>query len=120
MSRTILFGLILCAIAVTSLKRTKILPDIPTLDESGVKGFEVSGWQAILVPTGTPAVTIRQLQRNIADIILAPEVSARMARLGLDMIGSPPGEFAHYLESEVSKWSTLITNLGLKGSRTEN
>jgi tripartite-type tricarboxylate transporter receptor subunit TctC len=108
------------AIAVTSLKRSKILPDIPTLDESGVTGFEVSGWQAILAPAGTHAAAIRKLQRQIAEIVLAPDVSARMATLGLDMIGSTPGEFARYLESEVSKWGTLVTSLGLKGSGTEN
>lgn len=105
------------ALAVTSLRRTRILPDVPTLDESGVKGFEVSGWQAILVPAGTPQPVILRLQERIAGIVLAPPVVARMAKRGLEMIGSTPDAFGRYLETEIAKWGTLIRNLGLSKSQ---
>jgi tripartite-type tricarboxylate transporter receptor subunit TctC len=105
------------ALAVTSLERAPVLPDVPTLDESGVKQFEVSGWQAVLAPAGTSIAIRAKLQRAISEILNAPDVSARMAAQGLTIVASPPAQFGEYLASEVSKWGELIRRLRLNTAR---
>ena len=101
------------AVAVTSLKRAQVLPAVPTLHESGVTGFEVSGWQGVFAPAGTPDSIRQKLQREIARAIHVPELSKHMAVQGLTTVGSTPQEFRRYVVAEVTKWSELIGHLGL-------
>ena len=99
------------ALAVTTLKRTRVLPGVPTLHESGVPGFEVSGWQGVFAPRNVPPAIALKLQAAIAAILDTPDVAERLAAQGLDPVASTPEAFRLYLESEVPKWSALIRGL---------
>jgi len=100
------------AVAVTTIERTPALPEVPTLHESGVKDFEVSGWQAVLAPAGTPEEIRQKLQLAIAGILHTPAVAAHMQRLGLQVVASSPQTFGRYLDAEVAKWGALVRRLG--------
>jgi len=101
------------AVAVTSLARVGVLPEVPTLDESGVKGFEVSGWQAVLAPVGTPARIREKLQEAIAQSLRVPAITERLQASGLEVVASTPAQFGAYLAAEIAKWGALVERLSL-------
>ena len=102
------------ALAVTSLSRARVLPEVPTLDESGVTGFEVSGWQGVLAPAGTPWAIRQQLHAAVAEVLRAAEIAAQLEASGLDVVASTPDAFGRYLKTETTKWGALIRRLGLR------
>jgi tripartite-type tricarboxylate transporter receptor subunit TctC len=102
------------ALAVTSAKRTAVLPDVPTMQEAGVSGFDVSSWQAIYVPANTPPAVVDKLNKAIAGIVAKPEVSAKMQGLGLAYAPNSPAEFASFQAGEQSKWAKIIADGKLK------
>ncbi|MNT80824.1 Tripartite tricarboxylate transporter family receptor [compost metagenome] len=102
------------ALAVTSAKRTAVLPDVPTMQEAGVSGFDVSSWQAIYVPANTPPAVVDKLNKAIAGIVAKPEVSAKMQGLGLAYTPNSPAEFASFQAGEQSKWAKIIADGNLK------
>lgn len=95
------------ALAVSSLKRSSTLPDIPTIAESALPGFEVNTWLGALVPHGTPASVINRLNGAIVDAVQKPEVRERMKTVGGEPVGSSPAQMATYLKAELTRWSTL-------------
>ena len=102
------------ALAVTSLKRSPTLSESPTVDESGVRGFEVTLWGGLLAPAGTPAATVRKLQLETVKALAQPDVRAKFADLGLETIGNSPDEFAAVIKSEITQWAKLIKEAGIK------
>ena len=102
------------ALAVTSLKRSPTLSESPTVDESGVRGFEVTLWGGLLAPAGTPAATVRKLQLETVKALAQPDVRAKFADLGLETIGNSPDEFAAVIKSEIPQWAKLIKEAGIK------
>ena len=96
------------ALAVTSGKRTSQLPNVPTMAESGVTGYDVVSWQAIFAPAGTPAPIIQRLHAEIAKIIKSPEISERLTKLGMEPSGMTPTELAAFQASEIAKWAKVI------------
>jgi tripartite-type tricarboxylate transporter receptor subunit TctC len=102
------------ALAVTSLKRSPALPELPTVDESGVRGFEATLWGGLLAPTGTPATIVRKLHLETAKALAQPDVRAKFADLGLDTIGNSPDEFAAVIKSEIPQWAKVINESGIK------
>jgi tripartite-type tricarboxylate transporter receptor subunit TctC len=101
-------------LAVTTIKRARELPDLPTIDESGYKGFEVSGWYGIMAPAKTPAAVIGRLNREIVDVLKSAEtVKVLMAR-GYDPKPMAPETFRKYLQSEVARWSKAVKQYGIK------
>ena len=96
------------ALAVTSGKRTSQLPNVPTMAESGVTGYDVVSWQAIFAPAGTPAPIIQRLHAEIAKIIKSPEISERLTKLGMEPSGMTPTELAAFQASEIAKWAKII------------
>jgi tripartite-type tricarboxylate transporter receptor subunit TctC len=101
------------ALAVTSLKRATALPDVPTLDELGIKGQEAETMQGVLVPAGTPKEIVNLLQREIAAILGAPEVKEKVAALGFEPSGMSSAEFDAYIKAEIAKWRKVIENAGI-------
>jgi len=101
------------ALAVTSLKRAAALPDVPTLDELGIKGQEAETMQGVLVPAGTPKEIVDLLQREIAAILAAPDVKERVDALGFEPSGMSPADFDAYIKAEIAKWRGVIEKAGI-------
>ena len=102
------------ALGVTTAKRSAVLPDVPTIAESGFPGFQVDGWYALLAPARTPQHAIDKIYRDVADVLKNPQVAARIRSFGLEPNGLPPQEFAAYIRSELKKWGTVIREAGIK------
>src|SRR5580704_5118409 len=102
------------ALAVTTLKRTAILPDIPTMDEAGVAGFEATTWHGLVAPAGTPADIVETLHRAIVETLKDPGVEQKLAALGIDIVGDTPDEFTAYIAAEIPKWAAIIKASGAK------
>lgn len=102
------------ALGVTSLKRAAAAPDIPTLAEAGLPGFEAVSWFAMFAPANTPKTIVTKLQLEIAKILKSPDISKRLLDLGLEPIGSTPEELAVYQRSEIAKWAKVVKDSGAK------
>jgi len=102
------------ALAVTTMKRARELPDLPTLDESGYKGFEVSGWYGIMAPAKTPVAVIARLNQDIVAVLTTGETPKLLMTRGYDPKPMKPEVFAKYLQSEVARWSNAIKQYGIK------
>ncbi len=100
------------AIAVTTLKRTSILPDLPTMDEAGLKGFEASTWHGLVAPAGTPPQVIAVLHDAAVKALHDPGVQASLGRLGVDIVGDTPDEFKAYIAAEIPKWTAIVKASG--------
>ena len=96
------------ALGVTGARRSAALPEVPTLAESGVPGYEFVTWHGVLAPRGTPREIVALLNEKLRAILRAPELSARFAQMGLDVIASTPEEFSAHLKKEIEKWGRLI------------
>jgi len=102
-------------IAVTSAERAKSSPEIPTIAESGVKGYAVVNWYGVLAPAKTPRVIVDRLYKEIAKVLNDPEVEKRIAAEGAEAIDRTPKEFASHIKGEIEKWSKVIKEAGIKG-----
>ncbi len=102
------------ALAVTTLKRTAILPDIPTMDEAGLPGFEAATWHGLVAPAGTPPDIIGTLHRAIVETLKDTGVQQKLAALGVDIAPDSPDQFAAYIKSEIPKWAAIIKASGAK------
>jgi len=102
------------ALAVTSLKRSPAAPDLPTMDEAALPGFEAITWHGVVVPAGTSAAIIARLNREIVAILHLPEVVERLSGQGAESLGSTPEEFAAYIRSESVKWAKVVRESGAK------
>jgi tripartite-type tricarboxylate transporter receptor subunit TctC len=96
------------ALAVAGATRSPALPDLPTVAESGVRGYEASTWYPVLAPAGTPEGVVRRLNQLLVAIVRDPQVKEQLTNTGVDPIGSTPGELAAYLKSELVKWAKVV------------
>jgi tripartite-type tricarboxylate transporter receptor subunit TctC len=101
------------ALASTGPKRTAYLPAVPTVQESGIKDYEVVSWNGISVPTATPKTVAEALSRAINDVLPAPEVQDKATKLGMAMRGSTPEEMTARMKSDIAKWSAVIAKAGI-------
>ena len=101
-------------LAVTSLRRSPVAPNVPTIDESGYPGFEATVWYGLLAPAGTTATIVRKLHLETVRVLALPEVRAKLADLGIEVIGNSPEEFAAAIKSEIPKWAKLLKDSGIK------
>jgi tripartite-type tricarboxylate transporter receptor subunit TctC len=102
------------ALAVTGRDRASLAPDVPTVAESGLAGYEVYGWYGIAAPARTPRPVIDRLQAEVARIARDPKMKARLAGQGLDLVGNRPEEFDGFIRAEVAKWGEVLKRAGLK------
>ena len=102
------------ALAVTSKRRSALLPDVPTMEEAGIAGFEVVAWGGIVVPAGTPRPVIARLNREINNWLQAPATKAEFAQVGQVVLGGTPEFFKTHIDSEAKKWGDLIRKAGVK------
>lgn len=101
-------------LAVTTNKRSSVLPNVPTVAEAGIKGYELNGWYAVFVPAKTPQPIIDRLNEELVKALKQPEVKARFTQIGAEAVGSTPGELARYLKSETTKWSEIVRARNIK------
>jgi tripartite-type tricarboxylate transporter receptor subunit TctC len=101
------------ALAVTTEKRLPYLPDVPTIAELGFPGYEISSWQGVFAPAGTPPEIVAKINGELVRMVNAPEVRTRISREGADPIGSTPDQFAARVRSEIAKWSKVSKDAGL-------
>jgi len=102
------------ALGITSSKRSTVLPDVPTVSEAGVPGFDVSAWYALFVPAKTPEPVIRKMHADTVAALADPATRARLEQLGVGIVGSSPEELRAYLAAEMAKWSVIIDEAGIK------
>ena len=101
-------------LAIASARRSPTLPNLPTMDEAGVRGFEASTWAGLLMPAGTPQPIITKLYADLQKIYAQPDMKERMATGGFEAIGNSPKEFAAYIDLEVARWEKVIRAAGIK------
>src|SRR6266850_5462668 len=102
------------ALAVTSAKRSSVAPELPTIGEAGLSGFEANTWHGVMLPVGAPPPIIARLNREIVVILHLPEVVERLSSQGAEPVGSTPEEFAAYIKSEAQKWARVVKESGAK------
>jgi tripartite-type tricarboxylate transporter receptor subunit TctC len=104
----------LVGIAVTNPARSTSLPDLPTVSEAGVPGYEAVQWFGIAAPTGTPAAVVQKLNNEMRAILALPDVRAKFGDLGFDVVGNTPDEFARFIAGENQKWKKIADIAGTK------
>jgi tripartite-type tricarboxylate transporter receptor subunit TctC len=102
------------ALAVTTAKRSVSSPELPTMQEAGVPGYEVAGWYGMLAPAHTPPAIIDKLNRELLRILRLPDVAKRLETDGSEAVGTSPAEFDQHIRSEVARWRKLIIDTGIK------
>jgi len=102
------------ALGVSSAKRNTALPELPTVAEAGVPGYEAIEWQGVVVPTGTPRDVIVRLNQAFTKVTALPDVRERVAALGSDLVASTPEEFDAFIKRELAVWSKVVRDVGIK------
>ncbi|HBP29927.1 MAG TPA: tripartite tricarboxylate transporter substrate binding protein [Advenella kashmirensis] len=102
------------ALGVSSLKRLELLPEVPTLDEAGVKGYETVAWGGVVAPNGTPGEIIQTLNKALGNALRAPEVLKGLALLGAEPVGGSPEQFTRLIDLETRKWRQIIETAGIE------
>ena len=102
------------ALGVTSAKRSPAAPDIPTIAEQGLAGFEAVSWFALFAPAGTPRPVVDKLQGEVKRILESPDIARKLTEIGLEPVGSTPEELAAYQRSEIVKWAKVVKDSGAK------
>lgn len=101
-------------LAVTTARRSKILPDVPTVAESGLPGYEAMPWLGFVAPAGTPAAAVSRFHADLMEVLKEPAVQEKFNSLGLDIIGNQPQEFAEFIKKDIVKWAKVIKDSGAK------
>ena len=102
------------AIAVTTAKRFPLLPDLPTIAESGYPGFASDAWNGVLVPIATPKAIVTRLNAEINAVLKMPDVVQKMNAMGFDLVGGTPEDFGNLIKADVDRWGPVVKKLGLK------
>jgi tripartite-type tricarboxylate transporter receptor subunit TctC len=102
------------AVAVCSLKRSPVMPDVPTVDESGLKGYESTAWYGLLAPVKTPAGIVEQLNRGTVKVIQSPDVRDSFLKQGAEPVGSTPDAFGRLIRADIDKWAKVVKATGAK------
>jgi tripartite-type tricarboxylate transporter receptor subunit TctC len=102
------------ALAVSTIRRSPMFPELPTLDESGLKGIDVPQWIGIWAPAKTPPAIIDSLHRELVRVMALPQIRERFQREGAESVGNSPAEFAAFVASEVTRWTEVARKVGLK------
>jgi tripartite-type tricarboxylate transporter receptor subunit TctC len=104
------------ALAVTSGKRALSLPELPTMAEAGVADYDVTSWNGILAPAATPREIVGRLHQELVKILAVGAVKEQASKLGMEIVGSSPEEYATFLRAENEKWGKMVKNLKLRAN----
>ncbi|MDF3944383.1 tripartite tricarboxylate transporter substrate binding protein [Achromobacter denitrificans] len=102
------------AVAVTGARRSPLLPDVPTVAEAGVPGYEASAWHGVLAPRGTPEPVVQTLREAIIKVLADPALKARLEQDGIETVGSTPKDFNLALQAEIEKWRKVVDDAGIR------
>jgi tripartite-type tricarboxylate transporter receptor subunit TctC len=102
------------ALAVTTKDRLSVMPDVPTLQEAGVAGYELAAWQGVIAPAGTPRPIVERLNAEIVKLLQQPDTKARLTADGGQIITSTPDQFAAYIKSEIGRFAKVVKDSGAK------
>ena len=102
------------ALAVTDKKRSPVVPDLPTLDEAGLKGYELVGWNGLFVPRGTPKPVVNKLYGETKRALALADIKERLAQMGAEGVGNTPEQFAAFIRAEIPKWAKVVAAAGIK------
>jgi len=102
------------ALAVTRLQRSPLFPELPTLDEAGVSGFDMDSWAGIVAPAHTPPVIVTQLNRELRKIIDDPDVKSKLGNVGFEAFSSTPTEFEDFVKVQLGKWGKMVKDAGIQ------
>jgi len=102
------------ALAVTRIKRSALFPDLPTMDEAGIKGFNLDAWAGLVAPTGTPPEVVAKLNKTLRPIIDSPEVQAKFKNIGFEGFSSTPDELGGYIKSQIVEWKKMVTDANIQ------
>jgi tripartite-type tricarboxylate transporter receptor subunit TctC len=102
-------------LAVSRIKRSTLFPDLPTLDEAGVKGFNLDTWAGLVAPTGTPPAVVNKLNAALRKIIDSPEVQAKFKNVGFEGFSSTPEELGDYIKVQLGEWGKMVKDAGIQG-----
>jgi tripartite-type tricarboxylate transporter receptor subunit TctC len=102
------------ALGQTGLRRAHIAPDIPTLNESGLPGFNITAWIGAVAPKGTPQAVVQKLNAEIGRTLKDPEFAAKISAIGIDPLGDTPEQFAVFLRKEIPRWKQIVQDAGVK------
>ena len=100
-------------LAVSRAQRNPALPDVPTVAEAGVPGYEAIEWNGVMVPAGTPPVVVRRIHQALSKVLTAPAMKERIVGVGAEVVGSSPEEFTAFIKSEFSAWAKVIKETGI-------
>ena len=103
------------ALAISGAKRAQSAPDLPTIAESGVKGYDVMQWYGMFLPTRTPKPITDRLSSEIIKAAHHPDVAKRLAADGTEAVGSKPADFITHIKAEITRWSRVVKETGIKG-----
>jgi tripartite-type tricarboxylate transporter receptor subunit TctC len=104
------------ALAITSPQRSQLAPELPTMAEAGVPGYEMSGWNGIFAVKGTPPEIVSRLHSELTKILHSAEVRQELAALGAELVGDAPEEFAAFLRAETARWGKIIQEKGTRSA----
>ena len=105
-------------LAVSTLERIPVVPEIPSLNELGFKGFEAVSWHMIVAPAGTPRPIVDRLHAEFKRIVASPDFKEQTLKMGLNAIDSPPpDELKRYLDAEIVRWGELVKQVGIAGTQ---
>jgi tripartite-type tricarboxylate transporter receptor subunit TctC len=102
------------ALAVTTPKRSSVFPDLPTMNEAGLKGYETSTWGGLLAPAGTPKDVIAKLNAEVDKALAAPDVREKLATAGIEPGGGTPAAFAAFIQAEMARWAKVAKDAGIQ------
>ncbi len=101
-------------LAISGLVRSSLVPEVPTLDEAGLKGYEIVGWNGLFLPAATPQAVVSRLHAETVKALALPDIKERLAGMGAEGIGSTPAQFAAFVKSEIGKWARVVRDAGLR------
>ena len=102
------------ALALTDLRRSQVLPDLPTLDESGLKGYQIVGWNGLFLPAGTPPAIVDKLHIEVVKALALADLKERLATMGFEGVGDTPQHFAAFVQAEIAKWAKVVKDADIK------
>lgn len=102
------------ALAVTRIKRSSLFPDLPTMDEAGIKGFNLDAWAGLVAPAGTPPDVVAKLNTTLRPILDSPDVQAKFKNVGFEGFSSTPGQLGDYIKAQVVEWKKMVTDANIQ------
>ena len=102
------------ALAVTRIKRSSLFPDLPTMDEAGIKGFNLDAWAGLVAPAGTPPEVVAKLNTALRKIIDSPEVQAKFKNVGFEGFSSTPDELGDFIKVQLGEWGKMVKDANIQ------